>query len=202
MLEQDNLRQAAKPCGKIKFRRSKLCQRDLNAPLPENAPIRAQGIREFASDRCGDLRHFLDRTTADPAAPSANPQGGGDRKCRERTGSSSQPPSVSRSNAELEHRLGQLLDQERHAVGLGDDLFHDVGRKRLAPRSKATMALAMPAPQPIRETARSGCGVSGPARFEFRAAGHYEQGARFSKSQNDPPDKIESSRIGPVHFPR
>ena len=36
--------------------------------------------------------------------------------------------------AGLEHRLGQLLDEQRHAVGARDDLLEHLGRQRLVAR--------------------------------------------------------------------
>ena len=40
----------------------------------------------------------------------------------------------------LQHHLGQLLDEQRHAVGARDDLLEDLGWQTLAPVIHATMA--------------------------------------------------------------
>jgi hypothetical protein len=58
--------------------------------------------------------------------------------------------------ARLEHRLGQLLDEQRHAVGLGHDLRRDLVRQGLVPDHPR-----LDAHREVRLQARAGIAVVG-----------------------------------------
>jgi hypothetical protein len=100
--------------------------------MPRATPARRSGngayqlVGEFAADRGADLGDLLDRRQP------VETRGQRILQCR-RNGERRQRPvdaPALRSGDEqaaLEHRLGQFLDKERHAVGLGDDLRRHLG---------------------------------------------------------------------------
>ena len=76
---------------------------------------------ELAADRGADLRHLLDGGEAVEARHQRIVQRRRDRERRQGAGELIAVAGV-REQAGFEHRLGQLLDEQRHAVGLGYDL--------------------------------------------------------------------------------
>ncbi|MGB8107210.1 MAG: hypothetical protein WCF47_23330 [Pseudolabrys sp.] len=73
----------------------------------------------------------------------------------------------------FKHRLCELLDEQRVAVGLGDNLVHHFGRQGAAAghlRDYAFNVIAIEA----TERQRADIGETNPGRFEFRPRG--EQG--------------------------
>ena len=86
---------------------------------------------ELAADHGGDLGHLLDRREAVEAGHQRVVQGRRDRERRQRAGQLVAVAGVG-EQAGFEHRLGQLLDEQRHAVGARHDLLEDLGRQRLA----------------------------------------------------------------------
>ena len=86
---------------------------------------------ELAPDRCADLRDLLDRGEAIEPRHQRVAQGQRDRQGAGAPGifpAIAGIPEVCR----FEDRLGQLLDEQRHAVGLAEDLLEQVRGQRLA----------------------------------------------------------------------
>ena len=55
--------------------------------------------------------------------------------------------------AELQHRFGQFLHEQRHAVGLCHDLLEHFGRKRLAARDAIDQRHRVTMPKRVSESA-------------------------------------------------
>ena len=89
-----------------------------------------QLVAELAADHGADLRHLLDRREAVEAGHQRVVQGRRDRERRQRPGQLVAIAGV-REQARFQHRLGQLLDEQRHAVGARHDLLDDLRRQRL-----------------------------------------------------------------------
>ena len=102
---------------------------------------------ELAADRGADLRDLLDRGEAVEARKQRVVERRGDRERRQRAGKLVAVARV-REQARLEHRLGQLLDEQGHAVGLGDDLRGTSAGRALAPTTRSTMRRALAAAEP------------------------------------------------------
>ncbi len=76
--------------------------------------------------------------------------------------------------AAFDDGLGQLLDEQWHAVGAGEDLLEDLGRQRLAAGRPLDQGHAVAA----AEAAKRQCGdmrLPGPGRGELRPRGDEEQ---------------------------
>ena len=70
--------------------------------------------------------------------------------------------------------LGQLLEEQRHAIGAGEDLLEDLGRQRLAAGRPLDQGRALTA----AEAGGRQCGdmrLAGPGRGELRPRGDEEQ---------------------------
>ena len=85
---------------------------------------------ELAPERGADLGDLLDRGEAVEAGEQRVVQRRWDRERRQRAG---QLPAVARvrEQAQFQHGLGQLLDEQGHAVGARHDLRRDLVRQRL-----------------------------------------------------------------------
>ena len=96
--------------------------------IVDAADGRQQFVREVpADDRCG-LSDFLDRREAVEPGHERIVKSRGDRQRRQRP-AQCQAPGPLLEDAHFEHGLGQLLDEQRHAVGLGQDLVQHVVRQ-------------------------------------------------------------------------
>ena len=113
---------------------------------------------ELAADHGADLRHLLDRRRAGRAAPSASPAASpGSRAAAAGRRARSGRLRLATS-AGFEHRLGQLLDEQRHAVGLGDDLVHALSAgSGLPPATRSTIAAPLAPAEPAERAARVTC---------------------------------------------
>ena len=104
--------------------------------MPEGAAVRGdrgeEGVGELAPERGADLGDLLDRGEAVEAGEQRVVQGRWQRERRQRPGQLVMIARVPKQTR-FEHRLGQLLDEQRHAVGLGHDLRRDLVRQRLVP---------------------------------------------------------------------
>ena len=90
-----------------------------------------QFIAELAPDRRADLRDLLDRRETIEPRHQRIAQG---ERYRERARSRGIFVAVARipEIGGFQDRLGQLLDKQRHAVGLEQDLFQQIRGQRLA----------------------------------------------------------------------
>ena len=90
-----------------------------------------QLVGELAPDRGADLRDLLHRRKAIEPRHQRVAQG---QRDRQGAGTPGIFPAIAGRDevAGFEDRLGQLLDEQRHAVGLAEDLFEQVRRQGLA----------------------------------------------------------------------
>jgi hypothetical protein len=82
---------------------------------------------ELATDHRGDLSDFACAAEPIQTGHERVVQGRRDRQGRQRTG---ELVAIARGDQQsrFEHHLGQLLDEQRYAVGALGDLLEDVGR--------------------------------------------------------------------------
>src|SRR5512139_1483553 len=126
-----------------------------------------QGIGELTPDSCSDLADRLYRRQA------IEPRHQGVLKSR-RNGKRGQGPvkpigpGVPDQNVSFEHRLGELLDEQRVAVGLGDNLVHHFGWQGTAVGYLRSHAFNVAA---VEATERQGAdiGETNPGSLEFRS---------------------------------
>jgi hypothetical protein len=92
-------------------------------------------VRELAPDHGPDLRDLPDGRQAVEPGHQRVLQRRRDRERRQRA-DRDEPVGALPQEARFEHDLGQLLDEQRHALGLGEDLVQD-RRRQLAARRHA-----------------------------------------------------------------
>ena len=92
---------------------------------------RKQLVRELAADDRPDLGDLLDRREAVEAGHQRVVKRRRDRERRQWAGQLVAVAGV-REQARFQHRLGQLLDEQRHAVGARHDLVQHLAGQRLA----------------------------------------------------------------------
>ena len=100
-------------------------------------------------------------------------QGGRDRQRRQRAVERVMPVLLAQQAA-FDNGLGQLLEEQWHAVGAGEDLPEDLGRQRLAAGGALDQRHAVAAAE-AGERQHRDVGVGGPGRGELRPRGDEEQ---------------------------
>ena len=130
------------------------------APLGMVGDRGEQLVGELAADGGADLGHLLAGARRSSRAISESCSVAG----MANGGSGPQRVAVARvpEQAGLEHRLGQLLDEQRHAVGLGDDLISTSAGSGLPRRGRSTIA-ALAAAEPV-EGQQGDVRMAGPGR--------------------------------------
>ncbi len=83
-------------------------------------------------------------------------------------------PVLLAQQAAFDNGLGQLLEEQWHAVGAGEDLLEDLGRQRLAAGRPLDQGRAVAAAK-AGERQHRDVGVGGPGRGELRPRGDEEQ---------------------------
>ena len=101
------------------------------------------------------------------------------------------------SRPELEHRLGQLLDEQRHAVGARHDLLEHLGRQRLAARDSFDHRRAL-APAEAIERQRRDVRVARPRRAELGPVGEHRQDRQGAHPLDQQVEQLQGRRIDPV----
>jgi hypothetical protein len=130
-------------------------------------------VAELAANHGTDLRHLLDRPEPIEAGQQRAVQGVGDGPRRQRA-IKHVPPAFLAQEARFEHRPGELLDEQRHSVGLGLDLLQNFRRQRPAAGHVLHKRHDLARPEAVQAQKR-GMGVAGPGRREFRAQSDDEQ---------------------------
>ena len=152
-----------------------------------------QRIGELAPDRRTDLRHLLDRSEAVEARHQRVVQGRGNRERRQRVllGVGDQP--------RFQHGLGQLLEEQRHAVGPRDDLVADLGRQCPTADQPLDHGRALAAAQPVELQQRGVC-LGAPGRREVRPEGHHHQHADLLDALDHQTEELEGRGIDPLRI--
>ena len=151
---------------------------------------REQFVGELAPDHGADLRHLLGRRRAGPGGPSAIPQGRWNRERRQRAGSST--VAGFREQARLDHRPGQLLDEQRHP-SVPATICSSTSPERLAAGDRATMG-GLRRPRRLR-VRRERCGGRPAASNSGRKVISSRTGSRGSARPTGP---ISSSEVGSI----
>ena len=155
-----------------------------------------QRIGEFAPDRGADLRDFLDRRQPVEPRHQRILQRRGDRQRRQRAVEAI-ALAVLDQQPGFQHGLGQFLDEQRHAVGLGDDLRHHFGRQLAAAGHALDQGLGLAAVEPA-ERHRGDVGQALPGRLEFRPEGDQQQHRQTPDPLDREIEQFERGRIGPM----
>src|SRR3954468_8401709 len=100
--------------------------------------------------------------------------------------------------ARLDHHLGQFLNEQRHAVGFGQNLIEHLPRESLTAGYTLDHLPALPPPQPA-ERQRRDVPVPRPWRDELRPERDHRQHRQALYPINHPTQQLERGRIGPVH---
>ena len=132
-----------------------------------------QRIGELAADGGADLGDLAYRRQPVEPGHQRVVQGGRDRQRRQRAVERVTPVLLAQQAA-FDNGLGQLLEEQRHAVGAGEDLLEDLGRQRLAAGRPLDQGRALAA----AEAGERQCGdmrLGGPGRGELRPRGDEEQ---------------------------
>jgi hypothetical protein len=124
-------------------------------------------------------------------------QRGRDRERRQRAGDLVVITGV-REQARFQHRLGQLLDKQRHAVGARHDLLDDRRRQRLGIgdlRDEIGDLAATEAAHGQHHDIR----LTGPWRLEFRPEGDQHQNRQLPDALDHQGQQLKRRRVDPVH---
>ena len=108
------------------------------------------------------------------------------------------PPSVSCEQAGFEHRLGQLLDEQRHALGpLQDRLGHDSAGSARPPVTASTNAAASPPAEAVEGEERD-VREGRPGRRQLGAEGRDEQHRQALEPVDGEVEQLARGRVDPV----
>jgi hypothetical protein len=110
-------------------------------------------------------------------------QGGRNRKWGQRA-AQNVTAIVLAQEAALEHRLGQLLDEQRYAIRVRDDLIHQLGRKGLAARDLFHQGCVLSSPKAVQRQ-RGHVRLPDPGWYELRPKGDHEQDRQVLRSCNE-----------------
>ena len=143
----------------------------LAAPSQDAAPP-ARSVRRQTRGRAPrrSARSPWPPVRADRAAPSARHARSPAPTARQAMLVASTPATRSSLRGAFQHRLGQLLDKERHPVGALDDLGDDLGGERGIAGQLLHQRLAVAFAEPIERQARD-VGAAAPGRLKFGAKG-------------------------------
>ena len=152
-------------------------------------------VRELSADGGADLRDLLER----PHAVETSHERVGER-CRvsrvDAMDRRARSALLLGKKVGFEHRLGQLLDEQRHAVGLDDDLLDDFARK-LRASDAFDQRRAQLAAQSV-EHQRRDMRVRIPAWLKLRAAGNDDEDGSVLDPVDQEIDHVSGGRIDPV----
>ena len=101
--------------------------------------------------------------------------------------------------AQFQHGLGQLLEEQRHAVGPRDDLVADLGRQRPSAAQTLDHGSALTAAQPV-ELQQRGVRLGAPGRREVRPEGHHDQRADLLGALDHQIEELERRGIDPLRI--
>ena len=154
-------------------------------------------MRELAPERRADLRHLARRRQAIEPRQQRGVQRRRDRQRRHRPRHRVVIAGV-REHAALEHGLGQLLDEQRHAVGALDDLVGDLLGQRLAAGHVRDHLGALPGRQAVEREQRH-VRTADPGRRELRPEGDDHQDRQRGHPLDEQVERLARGRVDPVH---
>ena len=151
---------------------------------------------EVAADAGGDLCDALDLRQAIEARHQRVVQGR--RHAEARLGSAGAPRAVLRLPGQLHEGPRQLFDEQRHAVGPGQDLAADRLRQGVAAFDGGRHRLDGGASQAVERQARH-VRMARQHGLAVRPAGQQEKDALAFDPVEHEMDEFQGRRIGPVH---
>ncbi len=155
--------------GKDELRPQQLLEGTLQRRVVQRRDGGKQLVGELAPDCRRRLRDVLYRAQPIEARHERIVQGRGNGQSRQRAGQHVGVGLLFEESG-FEDGLGQLLDKQRHAVGLLDDLIAHLVGKRLAAQHLFHHRVGEPAAEAV-EIERGDVRVIRPGRREFRARG-------------------------------
>ena len=132
-----------------------------------------QALGETAPDAGADLGDFADRRQAIEARRQTVLQGRRHREFGDRALQHIAMPGVLDETA-LDHHGGQFLDEQRHPVGLGDDLPHQLVGQRFAAGHLVGHGRDIATAQ-ARQAKRGGMAEAGPRRLILQTMGNQQK---------------------------
>ena len=145
---------------------------------------REERVGELAPDAGRDLRHLLDpRHPVQPGHERGMQRGGHCRPWSRRPG--------------LQHRLGQLLDEQRHPVGPGRDLAQHLGRQAPATGQARDDRLGRAAAEAVEREPRH-VRVPAQGRLVVRPARQQHQRPRARDPVKGLAEELEGGGVDPV----
>ena len=97
----------------------------------------------------------------------------------------------------FEHRLGQFLNEQRHAIGASENLVHHLLRQRLAARHPLDQCRAV-ASAKARERDRRHVRVTRPGRREFGPGGDEQQHPKLRHPLHRGGEQLQRGWIDPM----
>ena len=155
-----------------------------------------QFVAELAADRGADLGDLLDRRVAVEPRHQRVAQRRGDGHAARRADvveALADEPQLAR----LEDRASQLLDVQRHAVGLREDALEQVVRQRLAAGEPRHQRAALRARQ-LRQVERGDVAVPPPDRHELGPVRQHDQERDRAHPVDQQVEHLDRRRVGPV----
>ena len=149
----------------------------------------------MAADRGAGLGHFLDGRIAVEPRHQRILEGRRDRQ-RRQWANQCVPVAVVAQQARFENRLGQLLDEQRHAVGAGNDLVHQFCRQRFAGDAFDHRGALLPV-EAIQGHQRH-VRAPKPGRRKFRPEGNEAQDRKLGQAIDDQVEQFAEGRVDPV----
>ena len=157
-------------------------------PLGQFRHCEQQVFGEFPPDRGADLRHLPRCRNAVETRHQQRLQAG--RHDRRR------PRAVGRRRP-VQHRLGEFLGEQRHAVGLPGDPLQQRGRQRTGAGDLRREFCRLLPVEPAQGD-QAGAGMTDPGRHEFRAIGDNEQNRQPRQPVDQPVEQFQRAGVGPV----
>ena len=157
-----------------------------------------QRVGKLAPQGGPELRQRLHRGQAIQPCHQGVVQRGGNRQRRQGTGELvAVLPFLEQPG--LQHHLGQLLDKQRHAIGLGHDLRHDLGGQGLAvcdpPDHLCRLVMRQARQRELGEVR-----APRPGRGELGAKGQQRQDTRRGTLVEEEREQLQRGGIGPVQI--
>ena len=99
----------------------------------------------------------------------------------------------------LQHRLGQLLDEQRHAVRALDDLRDDIARQPRLPTTRCDQCRAFTTVEPIEHMHRD-MRLPDPGRLKLGAEGDDQQHWHARHPLDEQVEQLARAGVDPVHI--
>jgi hypothetical protein len=182
---------------KYQLRRNQLCERAVKLVNGERGYECQQAAAELPSYARADLRHLLHALQPIQPCHKGVPEAVRDRQ-RGQWSVEDIAAALHRKQARLQDGFGELLHEERHPVGLGDDLRDDLPWQLLSARHAHSHRLRLRGIQSRQREARHHR-LGYPAWFELGSMRHDQKRSK-RRALEQMIDRLECGGIGPVQI--